>query len=192
MQEMGERAAAKCAARREQERLPPVSKKDDDILNDGTTTWQHKPLVHPSRNGKATGLTEGNQRTWLKKGQGGRRPGTPNKVTSILKEAILLAAEQSHPAGLTGYLMYCAKHERKAYLSLLSKLLPYQVAVDKYSEAVYKSYQEVNVALGDAGLSLPLIEKLKKIDVSAPDGMEQQQDYDGKKADAPDADTGLK
>ena len=61
----------------------------------------------------------------------GRPPGAKNKVTTTLKEAILLAAEQvgqdgKGKDGLTGYLRSVAVAEPKAFCGLLGRVLPFQ------------------------------------------------------------------
>ena len=68
------------------------------------------------------------------KGQrpGGRKKGVPNKLTTILKDAILLAAEQvgedgRGKDGLVGYLRKIARTQPKTYAALLGRLLPYQI-----------------------------------------------------------------
>jgi len=62
----------------------------------------------------------------------GRSPGSLNKTTKALKEAILAAAEEvgmdgEGKEGLTGYLKRVAKEDVKAFSSLLGKVLPMQV-----------------------------------------------------------------
>lgn len=67
----------------------------------------------------------------------GRAPGTPNKTTRILKEAILMAAEQTGDHGgkgkakgadgLVGYLRWVARTEPKSFVVLLGKVLPLQI-----------------------------------------------------------------
>ena len=64
--------------------------------------------------------------------KGGSRKGSPNKTTKTLKEAILLAAEQSGSDmkgkdGLVGYLRRVASEDVKAYSALLGKGLPLQI-----------------------------------------------------------------
>jgi len=62
----------------------------------------------------------------------GKKPGTPNRTTKVLKEAILLAAEQhgedgKGKEGLTGYLKRLAAKEPKSFATLLGKVLPMQI-----------------------------------------------------------------
>jgi hypothetical protein len=62
----------------------------------------------------------------------GRVKGTPNKTTAALKEAIILAAESVGSDGngkgsLTGYCVFLAKSEPKAFAQLLGKVLPMQL-----------------------------------------------------------------
>lgn len=64
--------------------------------------------------------------------RGGRQKGTPNKTTAVLKEAILLAAEQagsklSPDGGLVAYLTEQAETNPGPFMSLLGKVLPLQV-----------------------------------------------------------------
>lgn len=68
----------------------------------------------------------------LDRSKTGRKKGTPNKTTTALKEAILLAAEQVGEdglgaSGLVGYLRRVAKEDVKAFSTLLGKVLPLQV-----------------------------------------------------------------
>jgi len=62
----------------------------------------------------------------------GRQKGTPNKVTRVLKEAILLAGEQAGNRignqGLVSYLQHQAEENPVAFIGLLGKALPLQVA----------------------------------------------------------------
>src|SRR5262249_12669512 len=56
---------------------------------------------------------------------GGRKKGTPNKISSALKEAILEAAEQAGGEdGIVGYLVVQALANPVAFMSLLGKVLP--------------------------------------------------------------------
>ena len=60
---------------------------------------------------------------------GGRVKGTPNKLTKTLKESILEAAEKAGgPAGTVGYLTTQASANPTAFMGLLGKVLPMQIA----------------------------------------------------------------
>lgn len=62
----------------------------------------------------------------------GRPKGVPNRTTTLLKDAILKAAEDAgnniEPgAGMVGYLTQLAQTEPKAFSTLLGRVLPMQV-----------------------------------------------------------------
>ena len=59
----------------------------------------------------------------------GRKKGTPNKTTALLKDATIQAAiiagneyDPESKDGLVTYLTHCAKQETKAFLVLLGKV----------------------------------------------------------------------
>lgn len=63
----------------------------------------------------------------------GREKGVPNKTTRVLKEAILEAAEAvgengRGKDGLVGYLKQVARKDRKAFATLLGRVLPLQLS----------------------------------------------------------------
>ena len=72
-----------------------------------------------------------------KKGEhkGGRKKGTPNKTTRLLKDAILKAAEiagnnldkKGKESGLVKYLAIQANRNPKTFIPLLGKVLPLQI-----------------------------------------------------------------
>jgi len=71
------------------------------------------------------------RRYHLDRSKTGRSKGTPNKTTRLLKDAILMAAERAGgPGGLTAYLERQADENPVAFMSLLSKVLPTQLAAD--------------------------------------------------------------
>ena len=57
----------------------------------------------------------------FKKGQGGRPPGRPNKVTAQLKDMILIALDR---AGGADYLLAQAQENPPAFMTLVGKVLP--------------------------------------------------------------------
>ena len=114
----------------------------------------------------------GRERTHFKKGHPGYRNGAPNKTTRIMKDAMILAAEQVgdlsgiNPKnlskegiergtdGLVGYLRWAAKCEPKSFLSLLGRLLPMQAKVDSFTKTVYHSVAEIKHDISRRGLNL--------------------------------------
>ena len=61
----------------------------------------------------------------------GRPKGVPNKTTALLKDAILMAAENAgggEPDGLVNYLVAQAKQNPGPFMTLLGKVLPMQVS----------------------------------------------------------------
>jgi hypothetical protein len=62
----------------------------------------------------------------------GRPPGSQNKITVALKDAILAAGERAGGAeGLTGYLTRLALENSSAYAGLLAKILPQTLAASE-------------------------------------------------------------
>jgi hypothetical protein len=58
-------------------------------------------------------------------------PGVPNKTTTLLKDAVLMAAETAgggNPDGLVNYLVAQAKQNPRPFMTLLGKVLPTQVS----------------------------------------------------------------
>ncbi len=61
---------------------------------------------------------------------GGRKKGSVNKTTALLKDAILLAAERAgNKEGMVGYLTILAKEHPAAFTTLLGKMLTIQAAM---------------------------------------------------------------
>ena len=71
-----------------------------------------------------------------RKKTGGRQKGTPNKQTALLKDAILQAAIKTGGGkdGLVKYLRERAEENPAAFMTLLGKVLPMQVANDASGE----------------------------------------------------------
>jgi hypothetical protein len=62
---------------------------------------------------------------------GGRQKGTLNKTSALLKDAVLEAADiAGGREGLVGYLALQARENPVAFLGLLGKLIPSQIAAD--------------------------------------------------------------
>jgi hypothetical protein len=68
---------------------------------------------------------------------GGRKKGTPNKISSALKDAILQAAENAGGEdGIVGYLVVQALNNPSAFMSLLGKVLPMTIADTVQNEEI--------------------------------------------------------
>src|SRR5260370_41182590 len=91
----------------------------------------------------------------------GRPPGVPNKLTRIIKEAILLAGEaqgnkiaaanKEPREGLVSYLKHLAANHPQSYAMLLGKVLPMQIERLSTTTAEYKTVEELQQALCDHG-----------------------------------------
>jgi hypothetical protein len=73
---------------------------------------------------------------------GGRQKGTPNKTTAALKDMILTALDQAHEDGSVAYLKAQASANPTAFLTLVGKVLPLQVAGDANAPLVHKIVRE--------------------------------------------------
>jgi hypothetical protein len=91
----------------------------------------------------------------------GRPVGSQNRTTRILKEAVLLAAEQTGEdnrgkGGLVGYLRRIARTEPKAFCALLQRILPMQVTakfdIDSALREPYSSVSEAREKLRALGV----------------------------------------
>ena len=94
-------------------------------------------------------------------GARGAKPGSHNRVTNVLKDAILYAAERCGEDGngrgkLVGYLTRIAKRYPKEFTTLLARVLPLQlnatstVTVDHR----YRTTEEVKAELRSRGILL--------------------------------------
>src|SRR5665213_2158251 len=97
----------------------------------------------------------GPNRTPPNAGQG-RPKGALNKTTSLLKEAILLAAEQRGSDGLgkdglTGYCQFLADEQPRAFAQLLGKVLPMQVALTTFGKPAHEYSDAELMAIIAAG-----------------------------------------
>ncbi len=70
-------------------------------------------------------MDEAKPKVGLDRSKTGRKKGTPNKTTTLLKEAILMAAEAAGgKEGVVGYLTHQAAANPASFLALLGKVLP--------------------------------------------------------------------
>lgn len=81
---------------------------------------------------------------------GGRLKGTPNKTTALLKDAILMAAQNAGgETGIVGYLQSQASANPGPFMTLLGKVLPTQIAGDPDNPLNHK--HECTVTFVSAG-----------------------------------------
>lgn len=66
----------------------------------------------------------------LDRSKTGRKKGTPNKTTALLKDAILKAAANAGGGDMVEYLTKQATENPGPFMSLLGKVLPTQIAGD--------------------------------------------------------------
>ena len=66
----------------------------------------------------------------LDRSKTGRKKGTPNKTTALLKDAILKAAENAGDGSMVDYLTQQARLNPGPFMSLLGKVLPTQLSSD--------------------------------------------------------------
>lgn len=68
---------------------------------------------------------------------GGRKKGTPNKVTATVRDALMVAFEK---AGGVDYLVRMADEEPKAFMTLLARTVPNEISakVTHHTEAADK------------------------------------------------------
>jgi hypothetical protein len=88
----------------------------------------------------------------------GRRPGLPNSTTRTMKEAIILAAEQSKHSktgDLVGYLLFLADDHPELFAPFLGRLLPLQInaKTERSVKVTYRTVEEVRAALIARGLA---------------------------------------
>jgi hypothetical protein len=90
----------------------------------------------------------------------GRQKGTLNKTTTLLKDAILKAAELlgrdgRGKNGTVGYLMWLARAEPAVYGRMLEKILPHQLEMKDTTEKKLYTAEEAKAALEERGLPVP-------------------------------------
>ena len=93
----------------------------------------------------------------------GRKPGVPNKITTALKEAIILAAAKrgadgEGKDGLVGYLFWLARAEPKSFAALLGRVVPLHIVggVD-HVHRVLPTKEEVLQELKERGLPIETV-----------------------------------
>jgi hypothetical protein len=58
--------------------------------------------------------------------------------------------------------------KREFYSKMWIKLLPMHINVQSHKDVVYRTYEELNIAFANKGVSLEAIENLKRLDADRP------------------------
>jgi hypothetical protein len=109
----------------------------------------------------------------FKPGNPGRQPGTQNRVTTTLRQAILIAAAEvgengKGRDGLVGYLKQIARRDIRTYAMLLARVLPLDVrAGSADGDTTYRTAAEVRAELERCGISRALLATLASDDEAA-------------------------
>jgi hypothetical protein len=96
----------------------------------------------------------------------GRKRGSINKTTSVLREAALLAAQltgdphREGSEGLVDYLMFAAREYPPAFLGLLGRMVPQEVLVDARAEINYRTLAEIDRDIASRGFPIKEIARL--------------------------------
>lgn len=129
---------------------------------------------------------DGRNPSWFKKGEArpdgaGRAPGSANKVTRILKEALIVAAEQEgrdgHGAGeLVGFLRRLANEDIRSFAALLGRVIPLQVEGkgDMRVEITYDTIDEVRRDLESQGINIEMLKKALHVPFDDPFADEEE------------------
>lgn len=82
----------------------------------------------------------------LDRSKTGRKKGTPNKTTALLKDAILQAATDADKDGLVGYLKLQALENPGPFMALLGKVLPMQLDANINAVTMTKEQRDAAIA----------------------------------------------
>ena len=98
---------------------------------------------------------------------GGRKVGSINRSTKLLKEAVLLAAElegsnQRGKDRLVGFLRMVAREDLRGFVMLLGRVLPLQVEsrTDERAEVPYRTVEEVRHELEALGITFDVVSRI--------------------------------
>jgi hypothetical protein len=83
-------------------------------------------------------MSEGKRLEPGRKKTGGRKKGVPNKINALLRDEILQAAHDAHPDGRVGYLTQQAIENPTAFMTLLGKVMPTQIAGDPEAPILHR------------------------------------------------------
>ena len=97
------------------------------------------------------------------------RRGTPNKMSRECKEMIATCFERL--GGLEGLVAWAKSSDKRMdafYTRMYIRLLPFSLDARTHKDLVYHTVAEVNDRLGQAGMTLELIERLRRMEQAQP------------------------
>jgi hypothetical protein len=130
------------------------------------------------------------KKNYRRKPGAGRRLGVPNVRTQVLKDAMLLAADQvgeieiiqgkdekgnpngeikyeySGIDGLVGYLRWAAVHRPASFMMMLGRILPTQLNIKTATtlKVKYKTSADANKALRERGITDVMVAEILKLE----------------------------
>ena len=115
--------------------------------------------------------------------KGGRKKGVKNTMTTLIKEAMMLAinaSDHSNGAGLVGYLTTVANERMDLMVGLIGRLLPIQHEAQKETvdNAVYQTPEEIRNALLAKGIPPRKVDMIMGRDLTVIDGTFKRVDSD--------------
>lgn len=93
----------------------------------------------------------------------GRPAGSHNKITTLLKDAIVMAAnlvgaDRRGKDGLVGYLVWLAKNEPRSFATLLGRTIPLHVVGDMdHTHRVYTDKEDIKQQLRERGIPVDAV-----------------------------------
>jgi hypothetical protein len=97
----------------------------------------------------------------------GRKPGTPNRMTRVIRDATFAAVElskYSNGQGLVGYLKWLSEEHPKTFArSILGRLIPLQYRLNAEVVARTESADEIRAKLLDRGIPIDKLERLFEV-----------------------------
>jgi len=115
----------------------------------------------------------------FKKGEApGRLVGAKARYTRVIKEAIIIAAEEYGKNGhgkdkLIGFMRKVIEEDLKTFCMMMARAMPLQIEtreMETKSDAVYKSMDEVKREFASRGLDFEVVFRLAQNEVSEMDG----------------------
>ena len=98
-------------------------------------------------------------------GYGGRPTGSRDRVNRIVKECVILAAEQHGSDGkgkgqLTGFLSMLIRKDLKTFVGVAAHVMPFDLNTTTQQPVTYRSVEDVQAELAQRGIGAGMLEIL--------------------------------